>query len=417
VFAPAAEFPLARGETDGAEASRFKRGLRDAYRLVQESEKLGRVPKATPLDLGKVGADLIAATDPALTVPRWTFNGIAIPQRIRDQIGEDFVEAMAYPEIDVAMYKPLVDAGNDLFVPNLNLVEPDSITLLETNQRFIEAYMVGLNHEFARELLWREYPTDQRGSYFRQFWDVRTQLVAEGDASAAREKLKDIPPIHRWSRNSDLGDHDNREADRENEEELVLVIRGELLKKYPNTIITAQRARWQPKSAGDPTPDKSKERRFDETAQPMTPLYEARVAPDIYFFGFDLTATEARGDDEVDDKPGWFFRLEEVPGDARFGFDIERDGPLNVWNDLSWPDVVPALADGMHIAVATLPALGLVEPTAPDVQEKHAQWESDRNVPLDAAVSSAELAYIALQTPVIMAVHASELLPEEAGDG
>ena len=32
--------------------------------------------------------------------------------------------------------------------------------------------MVGLNHEFARELLWREYPTDQRGSYFRQFWDV-----------------------------------------------------------------------------------------------------------------------------------------------------------------------------------------------------------------------------------------------------
>src|SRR6185369_12880284 len=105
------------------------------------------------------------------------------------------------------------------------------------------------------------------------------------------------------------------------------------------------------------------------------------------------------------------------PGDARFGFDIERDGPLNVWNDLSWPDVVPALADGMHIAVATLPALGLVEPTAPDVQEKHAQWESDRNVPLDAAVSSAELAYIALQTPVIMAVHASELLPEEASDG
>ena len=31
--------------------------------------------------------------------------------------------------------------------------------------------MVGLNHEFARELLWREFPTDQRGSYFRQFWD------------------------------------------------------------------------------------------------------------------------------------------------------------------------------------------------------------------------------------------------------
>ncbi len=324
---------------------------------------------------------------------------------------------MAYPEFDVPMYKPLVDAGDDLFVPNLGLVEPDSVTLLETNQRFIEAYMVGLNHEFARELLWREYPTDQRGSYFRQFWDVRTQLVAAADPAATREKLKDIPPIHKWPRTSDLGDHDNREADRENEEELVLVIRGELLKKYPNTIVTAQRAKWQPKSDTDPSPDKSKERRFDETSKPMTPLYEARVAPDIYFFGFDLTALEARGDDRVDDKPGWFFRLEEVPGDARFGFDIEREGPLNVWNDLSWPDVIPALADGKHVRLAAVPPQVLTEPTAPEVQEKHAQWERDRNVLLNSAISSAELAYIALQTPVIMAVHASELLPEEEASG
>ncbi len=413
VFAPASVPQVSTGETDSAEGVRFKRGLRDVYRLVQESEKLGRVPMPVKIDIGKVSDDLIIGTDPALTVPRWVFNGVTIPPRIREQIGEDFVEAMAYPEIDLPMYKPLVDAGDDLFVPNLNLVEPDSVTLLETNQRFIEAYMVGLNHEFARELLWREYPTDQRGSYFRQFWDVRTQIVAAANQAAAREALKDIPPIHKWGRSSDLGDHDNREAGRENEEELVLVIRGELLKKYPNTIVTAQKAKWQPKSASDPTPDKAKERRFDEASVPMTPLYEARVAPDIYFFGFDLTAVQARGDDRVDDKPGWFFRIEEVPGDARFGFDIERDGALNVWNDLSWTDVVPALADGKHVSVSTIPAQVLIEPTAPDVQEKHPQWESDRNVPLNAAVSSAELAYIALQTPVIMAVHASELLPEE----
>ena len=39
--------------------------------------------------------------------------------------------------------------------------------------------MVGLNHEFARKLLWREYPTDQRGSYFRQFWDPGTYHDSE----------------------------------------------------------------------------------------------------------------------------------------------------------------------------------------------------------------------------------------------
>ena len=30
--------------------------------------------------------------------------------------------------------------------------------------------MVGLNHEMMRELLWREYPTDQRGTAFHRFW-------------------------------------------------------------------------------------------------------------------------------------------------------------------------------------------------------------------------------------------------------
>ena len=412
VFTPPADVPIGRGEVDSAEATRFKAALRDAYTLVQESERLGRMPRPVRLDIPLVVKDLIAATDPALTVPRWVLNGLTIPPRIREQIGERFVEAMAYPEFDTPMYRPLVDAGDDLFVPNLHLVEPDSLTLLETNQRFVESYMVGLNHEFARELLWREYPTDQRGSYFRQFWDARSRLVPAADAATAREDLKDIPPLHLWSRASNLGEHDHREAQRENEEELVLVVRGELLKKYPNAVITAQRARWQPQSTTDPTPDKSQERRFDESAPPITPLYEARVAPDLYFFGFDLTAVEAAGDDTVDDKPGWFFRLEEVPGDARFGFDIERDGPLNVWNDLSWPDVAPALADGGLLKASAIPARKLVEPTAPEVDEKLPQWESDRHVLLDAAVSSAELAYIALQTPVIMAVHASEMLPK-----
>ena len=158
-----------------------------------------------------------------------------------------------------------MDAGDDLFVPNLHLVEPDSVTLLETNQRFIESYMVGLNHEFARELLWREYPTDQRGSYFRQFWDVRSSSCPPPDAATAREKLKDIPPLHRWSRASNLGDHDHREASARTRRSSCSSIRGELLKKYPNAMITAQRAQWQPKSATDPTPDKSKERRFDES--------------------------------------------------------------------------------------------------------------------------------------------------------
>jgi len=403
--------PVRPGELDNAEATRFKEALRDGFRLIDVSRTAAEIDPPTPLPLPAVADDIIAGTRPELTVPRWIWSGVSIPERVEDQMGEGFVEVMAYPEFDIPMYEPL-SKDEDGFVPNIHLVEPNSVTLLETNQRFIESYMVGLNHEFARELLWREYPTDQRGSYFRQFWDVRKKLAEVENTpaakAAAREKFKDIKPLHRWPRTNDLGYNDNREQGPVAEEELVLVIRGELLKKYPNTIISAQPAKWQLRNG---KPDKSKERRLDTSVEPIFPLYEAHVEPDISFFGFDLAADTARGDDAVDDEPGWFFRIEEVPGDARFGFDISRDSPaINVWNDLSWADVGP-VADGSHLKAGSIPARTLIEPSGSDV--KRTQWERDRFVPLDASLSAAELAYIALQTPMIMAVHASELLPDQ----
>jgi hypothetical protein len=403
-----AQSAVSSGESDNPEAQRFKSALGDQYRVIELSRSLGALPLTTPLALEAVAADVRDELRPELTVPRWTLSGVAIPPRILVQMGETFGEVMAYPEFDVPMYEPLVKAGSERFVPNLHLVEQNSVTLLETNQRFIEAYMVGLNHEFARELLWREYPTDQRGSYFRQFWDVRKQLAAAPNPTAARELLRDIKPLHLWPGTSDLGDNDNRQEGAPPREELVLVIRGELLKKYPNAIISAQPALWQ--LAGG-KPDKSKERVLDESVAPLTPLYEARVAPDLFFFGFALTAEQARGDDSVDDKPGWFFRIEEVPGDARFGFDVSREAgsTINVWNDLAWPDVAPGLADGDPLKVSTIPARSLVEPTGADA-EKHPQWEQDRLVPFDASLSAAELAYVSLQAPVLVAIHAAEML-------
>lgn len=404
--------PAPQPGSDSVEAGRFKTALSDQYRVIETSRTIAEVPPKRPLNITKVATDIVKGLDPVMTVPRWTLAGLELPPRVVEQVEERFVEAMAYPEFDIPMYEPLAKAGAQYFVPNIHLVEPNSVTLLETNQKFIEAYMVGLNHEFARELLWREYPTDQRGSCFRQFWDVRKKIEQAADKAAAREQLKDIKPLDHWSQASDLGNHDNREAGTVAEEELVLVIRGELLKKYPNTVISAHPAKWQLDGNGEP--DKAKERQLDESRQPIFPLYEARVEPDIYFFGFDLTVLVARGDNTVDDKPGWFFRIEEVPGDARFGFDIERETgtQINVWNDLAWPDVAPGLDDGKPVKVADIPSRTLIEPTAPSLAEKKTQWQADKDVPLDASLSAAEIAYIALQTPVIMAVHASELLPE-----
>jgi hypothetical protein len=193
--------------------------MRDEFRLIETSGRLGKNPYSVPLDLNTIAADIVSSIRPDVTVPRWVLSGIAIPPRIREQVGEAFVEVMAYPEFDTPMYKPLIDRDKDGFVPNLHLVEPDSVTLLETNQKFVESYMVGLNHEFARELLWREYPTDQRGSYFRQFWDVSRKIAEAADKEAARERLKDIKPLHLWPQDNDLGENDNREEGGEPQEE------------------------------------------------------------------------------------------------------------------------------------------------------------------------------------------------------
>jgi hypothetical protein len=422
---PGSGFIPSRGATDSVEATRFKSALRDSFALIATATAAGRVEPKKRANLVALTQSTLHALDPAITVPRRFGAQLILPVRIKAELAETFVEAMAYPVIDQPMYEPLTEPSPELFLPNINLLEQNSVTLLQTNQKFIEAYMVGLNHEFARELLWREYPTDQRGSYFRQFWDVRSCFDTQNLApDALREKLRDIPKLHLWSKNSALGDHDQRERSGEKEEEVVLVIRGELLKRYPNTVIYAHRADWQPKSETDPTIDKAKERRMvklegAEADKPpfdkvRTPLYEAQVKPDIYFFGFDLTVEEARGETpEKPDDPGWFFVIKERPGEPRFGLDLEKQKDINVWNDLSWADVQPGAAGSFLEITNSTPTITVKPPTLPEEVEKKEQHPDDTHVIWDKNMSSADLAYILFQAPVLVAVHAAEMLRKD----
>jgi hypothetical protein len=408
--------------TDSKTAHRFKEALRNAY-AVDVTERSIPVIKRSPLDLTAIKAATFAGLDPVTTVPRHVRAGIEIPNRIADLLVEDFGEVMVYPEIDDPMYSPLTDLSSEYFLPNIQLLPMNSITLLETNQKFIEAYLVGLNHEFARELLWREYPTDQRGSYFRQFWDVNSFLTTPGaDPSALRERLFDIPKLHRWSTDTGLGDHDNREAQGDKEDELVLAIRGELLKKYPTAVVYAHRAVWQRHNGAI---DKSKPRTLADlptgvppTTLVKTPLYEAKVAPDIYFFGFDLTAEDAAGGQIIDgeEDPGWFFVIKERPGEPRFGLDVPHAGAaatsVATWNELSWTDVVDSYDSAKQLPVGqhtvTVQATG-IDPI------QHDQHEDDVPYRWRADTDASELAYILYQLPVLMAVHAAEML-EKGGD-
>jgi len=436
ISTPGSGFTPTTGNTDSDEAKNFKTALRDVFRLV--NIKFAE-PERKKLNFADVVNTTVSQLNPSFTIPRRTFGAVKIPGRIRDNMVETFTPVMAYPEIDVPMYKPLADISSELFLPNINLIEENSITLLENNQKFIESYLVGINHEASRELLWREYPTDQRGSYFRQFWDVSSFLPPQPVPPDLKEQLRDIPPIHLWPKEitahtdpadprsplvNELGQH-NLRAMQSGKTQLVLVIRGELLKKYPTAVIYAQKADW----GTNPTTlakDIREERVFAEltdaeklnppTTKVKTPLFEAKVDPDVYFFGFDLDDEEARGTlnpTSVSDDPRWFFVIKERPGEPRFGLDIEKAknesgvARLINWNNLSWEDIETAVGECVEMnTTVTLQAYDATmdQENKANPDDVQARWSPDTN--------AAELAYILYQVPVLVGVHASRMLPK-----
>ncbi|HEX6347300.1 hypothetical protein [Umezawaea sp.] len=375
------------------------------------------------LDVADTTTAVVAGLDANTTVVDSIVAAVNLPARLAPKDGE-LTEVMAYPRFDVPMYTELLRMSTDTFVPNLGLLPPNSITLLEPNTRFIESYLVGLNHEMARELLWREYPTDQRGTPFRQFWDPRTAPARPNEtADQRRERLYDIPPIHEWGTTSRLGENPNprpRPGDPPRAVTLVLVIRGELLRKYPTAAVYAHKAVWPDRKGQPGVPDKTGERTLaalpPNEAPPRKlvrlPIYEAKADPDVYLLGFDLSADEARG---TGGDLGWFFVLEERPGDPRFGLDEDRPGaqaPVEVWNDLSWGRVDPAGTGFIRFDGGVTVGLEDFNHDEDDQEKTEQRADDVRVAPWSPDVSAADAAYILFQAPVLVAVHAQEMLPD-----
>ena len=206
--------PAGTGErnTDSVEAAQFRSALRDAFNVHQSPPP--DPPVRQPLSLDTTAAKLKESLNPSVAIPKRAEFILKIPATIKDSYlrpTKTFVPVMAHPVFTQPMYRPLRDISSELLVPNLDLIPNNTISLMGTNQRFIEAYMVGLNHEMGLELLWREFPTDQRGSYFRQFWDVGDVVNREGKpASQLEEQLLDITKLHTWESDTELGKHENR---------------------------------------------------------------------------------------------------------------------------------------------------------------------------------------------------------------
>jgi hypothetical protein len=144
------------------------------------------------------------------------------------------------------------------------------------------------------ELLWRGFPTDQRSTYFDQFWDV----------AAAKEPRPDIDAISGWGERK-LGDAAGAPA----REQFVMLMRSALLRRYPNAIIYAAPAMA---SGATRTPDL-------DPAHELFPSFRGEMKPDVSFFGFDITAAAAQGSDGT---AGYYIVIQEHPTEPRFGVDV-----------------------------------------------------------------------------------------------
>ncbi|HEX2929697.1 MAG TPA: hypothetical protein VHV54_08295, partial [Candidatus Binatia bacterium] len=389
------------GNADSIEAANFRVALKDAFNVYQSPPPVP--PARQPLDMNHTAAKLRQALDPAVAIPKRAEFVLKIPAKIKESYlrpKKTLVPVMAHPVFSEPMYRPLRDISSELLVPNLDLISNNTISLMVTNQRFIEAYMVGLNHEMACELLWREFPTDQRGSYFRQFWDVGDAVNRDPNKTAAQieEELLDITKLHTWDRSTALGAHENRplpDGAEPGEARLVLVVRGDLLKKYPTAVIYAQQAKWSKDEQGRDI------RELDDSNPDQTiklPIFKAEIEPDIRFLGFELTKSVAKGNpDPAALDPGWFFVIQERPGEPRFGLDnFSDDSPETAsnWNELAWEHLENFASlgcidfhDPIHANIIALP-------------DSQFQW--GRN--------AADMAYILYQVPVMVAFHAADML-------
>jgi hypothetical protein len=274
-----------------------------------------------------LGGEAVAWADGALS---HAFIGSRLDQafdpRLRYLIPRTFDRVMYFPHLRFPLSRKLEQLAPETFLPGVGKLPTDFIMAVQTNPRFVEALMLGANHEMERELLWQGFPTDSRGTPFQRFW----QRFDDDD---------DIAPIHQWAK-VPLGQQPG------NTPKLVLLFRGQLLERFPTLSIYAYTiaAPSQVRPGGSVPPMANDPKEMDPDTI-ITPFMRGHLYADITYVGFDI-APEKIAD--------YFFVIEEHMTEPRFGFD-EPDGPRSpnkTWLDVDWSEV--GIAAGEHLGAAKL---------------------------------------------------------------
>jgi hypothetical protein len=252
----------------------------------------GRLPPSRAIAIHPVdAASVVSAVRTLFAVlpsrkAEWVIGGLAAIET------EKLDPIMRAPVISDPLVQPLIAFESRAILRGSDSLPNNTVSVVKENRAFVEAFLVGANHEMNNELRWREFPTDMRGTIFRRFWDrKRAPSDPAGD---------DIPEIHGWIQplgsNYPAHDVDRKEA-------LVVLVRGDLIRKYGQILVTLNRAGSTTYAHGEGTD--------------FTPIFAGQFASDICYYGFDVDRESV-----LADKARHFFVLYEVPGRVRFGLDV-----------------------------------------------------------------------------------------------
>jgi hypothetical protein len=231
------------------------------------------------------------------------------------------------PRFDRPLSETIAGSHPELMLPTTDTLETDGVLLVESHAAFVEAFLVGANQEFALELLWRGLPADRRATAFTRFWPH-----AGGAA--------DIDDITTWDVNGHVGSHLLSQP------AAILLIRSELVRRYPTVLIAAVPAVWKADGSRSPAGD---------PARLVLPGFRGRIGSDVLYAGFSQPSlADAIGGGKPDGPAGWFFLLSENPGDPRFGLDATAASTQPARATLAWTHLsLPT--DARYATVAAFP--------------------------------------------------------------
>ena len=195
-------------------------------------EPVPRAPCRPLPDLGAFATSVAGAIDPTVARPVVVDRVLGTITGLRPPL---LAEPDIAPELDIPLWKFLSERSPDWLLPGSGDIPPDRVLAVQTNPAFIDALLIGANHQTLGELRWRNLPITTRWTPLRRFW----QRIDVG----AGEVATDIRPVVAlatdqaiWTDASTLGDLTHL-SDAANGVNLVVVLHTELFRRYPATIV------------------------------------------------------------------------------------------------------------------------------------------------------------------------------------